>query len=409
METGPNSERAAQGGQSVNRNAAMKFVVLLGFVSFFADMTYEGARSVTGPFLATLGASGAIVGLVAGLGEFIGYGLRIVSGYISDKTGQYWIITEIGYCLNLLAVPMLALAGNWQLAAALLILERTGKAIRNPARDAMLSHATSQIGHGWGFALHEAMDQIGAVMGPLLVALAIGTCDQYRAAFRILLIPALLALGVLGMARILYPKPRSLEVKTTVIQSKGLPRKFWIYILAIALVAAGYADFPLIAFHLKKAASMPDTWVPLLYAGTMGIDAVAALVFGKLYDKVKVKSLIAAVGLSAFFAPLAFLGSIKAAMVGIALWGIGMGAQESILRAAVAEMVVPERRGSAYGIFNAGYGFFWFVGSALMGIFYDISIPVLVGFSVLTQLCSVAVLVAVSGNSREYPGIDTIR
>ena len=141
---------------------------------------------------------------------------------------------------------------------------------------------------------------------------------------------------------------------------------------------------------------MPDTWVPLVYAGAMGIDAVAALVFGKLYDKVKVKSLIAAVSLSAFFAPFAFLGSIKAAMVGIALWGIGMGAQESILRAAIAEMVVPERRGSAYGIFNAGYGFFWFVGSALMGILYDISIPVLVAFSVVTQLGSVAVLVAVN-------------
>ena len=376
----------------------MKFVVLLGVVSLFADMTYEGARSVTGPFLATLGASGAVVGLVAGLGEFVGYGLRVVSGYISDKTGQYWLITMIGYVLNLLAVPMLALAGNWQLAAALMILERTGKAIRNPARDTMLSHATSQVGHGWGFAVHEAMDQIGAFIGPLLVALTLGAQGEYRPAFRILLIPALLALGVLGTARILYPKPRDLEVKTTAIQSKGLPRKFWVYILAIALVAAGYADFPLIAFHLKKAASIPDTWIPLLYAGAMGIDAVAALVFGKLFDKIKVNSLIAAVGLSAFFAPFAFLGSLNAAMIGIALWGIGMGAQESILRAAIAEMVAPERRGSAYGIFNAGYGFFWFVGSAFMGVLYDVSIPALVGFSVVTQLASVAVLVAVSRN-----------
>lgn len=394
-----NSKEVAKRVQGIDKRAAMKFVVLLGFVSLFADMTYEGARSVTGPFLATLGASGTVVGLVAGLGEFMGYGLRIVSGYVSDRTGKYWMMTGLGYFVNLLAVPALALAGSWKVAAALLILERTGKAVRSPARDTMLSHATSQVGHGWGFALHEAMDQIGAVLGPLLVATAIGVLgasEKYRAAFRILLIPALLALAVLGLARILYAKPRSLEVQTAATSMKGFPRKFRTYIVATALLAAGYADFPLIAFHLKKSTLMPDSWIPLLYAAAMAIDAVAALVFGRLYDRVKMKSLIASIGLSAFFAPFAFLCSARAAMFGIALWGIGMGAQESILRAAIAEMVPPEKRGSAYGIFNAGYGFFWFVGSALMGILYDISIPVLVIFSVATQLSSIAVFAAVN-------------
>ena len=378
------------------RANAMKFVVLLGVVSLFADMTYEGARSVTGPFLGTLGASGAVVGLVAGLGELVGYGLRLVSGYVSDKTGQYWLITGIGYCLNLLAVPMLALAGSWQLAAALMILERTGKAIRNPARDTMLSHATSQTGYGWGFALHEAMDQLGAVAGPLLVAFALGTRQEYRPAFRILLIPALAALAVLAAARILYPKPRELEKKASAIESKGLPRTFWVYMLAISLVAAGYADFPLIAYHLKQVASVPDTWIPLLYAAAMGIDAGSALFFGKLYDRVKSKSLVIAVTMSAFFAPLAFSGSTGMAIAGIALWGIGMGVQESILRAAIAEMVAPERRGSAYGIFNAAYGLFWFVGSALMGVLYDISIPVLAAFSIVTQVAAIGVLLGIS-------------
>ncbi|MGE5580051.1 MAG: MFS transporter [Bacillota bacterium] len=382
--------------EASNRSNAVKFVVLLGVVSLFADMTYEGARSVTGPFLGSLGATGAIVGLVAGLGELIGYGLRLVSGYVSDKTGQYWLITGIGYCLNLLAVPLLALAGNWQLAAGLMILERTGKAIRNPARDTMLSHATSQTGHGWGFALHEAMDQMGAVAGPLLVAFAMGTRQEYRPAFRVLLFPALAALVVLGTARLLYPKPRDLEAKTTVIESKGLPKKFWVYMLAIALVAAGYADFPLVAFHLQRVGAVPATWIPLLYAAAMGIDAVSALVFGKLFDKIHAKSLIIAVSFSAFFAPFAFLGSRSTAIFGILLWGIGMGVQESILRAAIAEMVAPERRGSAYGIFNAGYGLFWFIGSAFMGILYDFSIPVLVGFSIVTQLASIGVLAAMN-------------
>jgi MFS family permease len=382
--------------RGANRDAAMKLVVLFGIVSLLSDMTYEGARSVTGPFLATLGASGTVVGLVAGLGEFIGYGLRIVSGYVSDRTGQYWLMTGLGYAFNLLAVPLLAVAGNWQLAAALMIAERTGKAIRKPARDTMLSYATSQVGHGWGFAVHEAMDQIGAVIGPLLMALALSAGGGYRSAFRILLVPALLTLGVLVVARVLYPKPRDLEAKTTVIESKGLPQRFWVYILSIGLVAAGYADFPLIAFHLKQTAAIPDTWVPLLYAGAMGIDAVAALFFGWLFDRIKVGSLIWAVSVSAFFAPFAFLGGIHAAYVGIALWGIGMGAQESILKSAIADMVIPERRGSAYGIFNASYGLFWFAGSALMGVLYDVSIPLLVCFSVAAQVVSVVALAAVN-------------
>ena len=386
-------QEAPKTARGSTREAAMRLVLLFGIVSLLSDMTYEGARSVTGPLLSTLGASGTVVGLVAGLGEFIGYGLRIISGYVSDRTGKYWLMTGLGYTFNLLAIPLLALAGNWQVAALLMIMERAGKAVRKPARDTMLSYATSQVGHGWGFAVHEALDQIGAVAGPLFVAVALSSTGQYRYAFGVLAIPAFLTLGVLAAARIMYPQPRDLEAKPTVpIESKGLPREFWIYIAAVGLVAAGFADFPLIAFHLKESASVPDTWIPLLYAGAMGIDAVAALVFGRLFDKIRVKSLMLAVGLSAFFAPFAFLGNVHAALVGIALWGIGMGAQESILKATVAEMIPREKRASAYGIFDAGYGLFWFAGSALMGVLYDVSMPLLVAFSVAAQLASVVVL-----------------
>ena len=140
------------------KNHALKFIILLGIVSLFADMTYEGARSITGPYLALLGASAAVVGFVAGFGELVGYALRLVSGYMADKTRRYWAMTIIGYAVNLLAVPLLALAGNWPMAAILLIAERMGKAIRTPPRDVMLSHAASQVGRGWGFGLHEAMD-----------------------------------------------------------------------------------------------------------------------------------------------------------------------------------------------------------------------------------------------------------
>ena len=180
---------------------AMRFVLLLGVVSLLADVTYEAARSISGPFLAVLGASAALVGLVAGLGELIGYGLRVVSGILSDRTGRYWTMTLLGYAVNLLAVPALALAGRWEVAAVLLIAERFGKSIRTPARDAMLSHAAADVGRGWAFGINEAMDQIGAVLGPLLMAAVLAWKNDYRDGFAILLIPSLLALSVLVIAR----------------------------------------------------------------------------------------------------------------------------------------------------------------------------------------------------------------
>lgn len=371
------------------KESALKFIILLGIVSLLADMTYEGARSITGPYLALLGASGAIVGFVAGFGELIGYALRIVFGYLSDKTGRYWLMTILGYSVNLLAVPLLALAGRWEVAAGLIISERIGKAIRTPSRDAMLSHATKKVGRGWGFGLHEAMDQIGAMLGPLIVALVLALKGNYKFSFGILLIPALLALTVLFVARYLYPKPRDLETSPITIETKGLPKVFWFYLLAVALIALGYVDFPLIAYHFKKVVLSSDNWIPIFYAIAMGVDALAALLFGRLFDRLGIVTLIFAVLFSSLFAPLIFLGRFYLAVFGMVLWGIGMGAQESIMRAAIANMIPINQRGSAYGIFNAGYGLFWFMGSALLGIFYDRSIPVLIVFSVITQLISI--------------------
>jgi MFS family permease len=379
----------------ISRETALKFVLLLGIVSLFADMTYEGARSVTGPYLAVFGASAVVVGFVAGFGELIGYGLRLVSGYISDRTGQYWTVTLSGYFLNLVAVPLLALAGSWEIAALLMIVERTGKGIRTPARDAMLSHATKGIGRGWGFGLHEAMDQIGAVLGPLLVAAVLYFRGDYRTGFAVLLAPALLALGVLAVARLLYPRPRDLEPVSSELEARGFPRVFWLYLIAVALIAAGFADFPLIAYHFQKAATVPPDWIPVLYAVAMGVDALAALVFGRAFDRIGLSILILAVLLSALFAPLVFLGGFSLALVGMALWGIGMGAQESIMRAAVAGMVPSDRRGTAYGVFYAGYGVVWFLGSVLMGFLYDTSLPALIVFSVVIQMASIPMFLVV--------------
>lgn len=381
--------------QSPGAARALKFVLLIGVMSLFADFTYEGMRGIAGPYLALLGASATAVGVVSGLGELLGYGLRVVSGRLSDRTGQFWPITIVGYVVQMAAVPALALAGNWPMAAALIVLERAGKATRNPPRDVMLSHAAKEMGYGWAFGLHEALDQVGALLGPLVVAGVLALRGDYRLAFAVLIIPAALTLAILVAARLLYPHPEEMDSEPPNVDSQGLPRVFWIYLAAAALVAAGFADFPLIAFRFQRDAVMTTAAVPIFYAVAMGISGLGSLVLGRLYDRIGIGILVPLTLVSAAFAPLVFLGGFWPALVGVALWGIGMGVHESIVPAAVARMVPRERRASAYGLFTAGYGIAWFAGSALMGILYDVSFAALIGFSIAAELAAIPLLILV--------------
>ncbi len=265
------------------KKKALSFIILLGIVSCFADIAYEGARSIVGPYLSLLGATGAIVGTVVGLGEFIGYSLRVVFGYWSDRTQKYWIITFLGYAINLIAVPLFAFAGSWQTASFLIILERLGKAIRSPARDAMLSYATKEVGRGWGFALHNAMDRVGAIVGPLVISLFFLFKQSYFYAFLSLALPAFIALLVLGLTRFFYPKPQEMESSIS-LEAKGLTRVYWIYIFSVGLVATGYADFAFIAFHFGKTSLLSPLMIPLFYAIATGADGMTTLFIGRIFD-----------------------------------------------------------------------------------------------------------------------------
>ncbi len=387
METDTSKKEARQ--PSRMKAAALKFVLLIGVMSFFADFTYEGSRSIIGPYLAVLGASAAAVGIVAGFGELLGYGLRLVSGRLSDQTGKYWPITIVGYVVQMSSVPLLALAGNWQFAALLIILERVGKAMRNPPRDVMLSHAAKEMGYGWAFGVHEALDQSGALFGPLVVAAVLALRGEYQIAFAVLLIPALLTLSILIVARLTYPRPQELDATPPDVKASGLPRVFWVYLVGAVLVAAGFADFPLIAYHFAQASTVSSTLIPVFYAVAMGMGGIGSLIFGRLFDRVGIAVLVPLTLLSALFAPLVFLGGFWAALVGVALWGLGMGVHESIIPAAVALMVPVQRRASAYGLFTAGYGVFWFLGSAALGILYGVSLPALIAFSLVAELAAI--------------------
>jgi MFS family permease len=377
-------------------------VLLVGVMSFFADFTYEGSRSMVGQYLGILGAGALAVGVVAGFGELLGYGLRLFSGRIADQTKRYWPITIGGYVLQMSVVPLLALAGSWQVAAILVVLERVGKATRNPPRDAMLSHAAHDMGYGWAFGVHEALDQFGAMFGPLAVALVLALSDhEYKLAFASLAVPAVITLFLVGVARVLYPRPQDLEAGHGQVTAEGLPRVFWTYLAGAALVAAGFADFPLIAYHFQQTGTVSVTATPLLYGTAMAVSGVGSLVFGRLFDRAGIGILVPLTVVGAMSAPLVFLGGFWAGLVGVSLWGLGMGVHESIIPAAVAPMVSPDRRASAYGIFTGAYGIAWFLGSVVIGALLATSPGAVVVFSILAELAAIPFILRVRAPTRQ--------
>lgn len=399
---------------------AMLFILLFGIVSLFSDMTHEGASSIRGAYLALLGASAASIGFVSGLGELVGYSLRYVFGRLTDRTKKYWTMTIIGYVVDVLAVPALALVGKngWVFACALIIIERAGKAIKKPAKNTIMSFAASQEGAGRSFAIQEVLDQIGAFLGPVLLYVVLllrrggATFSGYRLCFAILILPAAATIALLFVTKRKFPNPEQFEPEPKEYIPFRIKKEFVLYIAGISLFAFGFIDYSLIIMHvsrhlsgiasgLKETASLVDSGtLPLLYAGAMLVDAVAALVFGFMYDRKGVKALVLSTALSAPLTLLVFaFDSIPLLLVGIAMWGIGMGAQESILKAAVSTMVPKASRATGYGIFECAFGVFWFLGSWLMGVLYDVSIPAMIAVSCGAQLAAIP-LYLLSAKSR---------
>jgi len=358
-------------------------------------MTYEGAHSIIGPFLKDLGASAAQVGLIAGFGEMVAASLRLFSGRIADRTRAYWTITVLGYALNLVVVPALAFVGTWQAAALLIVAERTGKSLRGPARDVLLSEATEVVGHGWGFGLHAAFDQTGAVLGPLLIAASVARSNNFGPAFLWLALPAAGAFVALMVARAVRLSERVAPPRPTVKQA--LPRVFWTYVAAAGLLACGFLDFPLLAYHFQNTGLATPAAIPLLYAGAMAVNGLTALIFGRLFDRYGIQVLVFGIVVSVMALPLGFLGGSIGMIAAVACWGTGLGAQDATLRSGIAQVVSMNKRGGAFGSFNAVYGVMWFLGSAVMGLLYDHSLIALVAFGVTAQLLAAAAFAWIRG------------
>lgn len=393
--------------QGINRRSAFRLIIIFGIVSLFADMNYEGGRSVVGQYLKLLGSSAFALSLAAGIGEFVGYALRFVTGSWADKTRKYWLFIIAGYLVQLSSLPMMAFVSGWELAVSFLLFERIGKAIRKPANDAVLSFAAKKTGSGFGFGLHEAMDQIGAFLGPVLFSLLLFTAKGgkdlavYRQGLLLLFIPAGLAVGFTLTARFFFPHPRQFELssETPQIEAAGFSRPYWLITLAAGLMAMGITDFPLIGLHLKQTGSFSEEAIPLLYAGAMAVDAAAAILLGLLYDRFGLRILTVMFLVEILTAPLLFLGSFPLIVLGMAFWGISVGTQESILKAAIADRVPLAKRARAFGLFSTLFGLFWFIGSAIIGLLYDrFGVFWLVAFSVVSQLSALTVFLLSQGH-----------
>ncbi len=389
------------------KKTAFQLILLFGLVSLFGDIVYEGARSVNGPYLKTLGANAAIVGIVAGIAEFLGYAIRLASGYFADKTKAYWIFTFLGYGM-LISVPLLSMVGIWQVAVIFIIMERLGKAIRSPAKDTILSQATKQVGTGFGFAIAEVLDQIGAITGPLIFTVLfvfLGKGDRgikdYQQGYALLWIPLILVMLCIYFAWRRVPNPHVLESSITKsLEPEKLSKTFWIYTVFTFITTIGFTNFALIGYHFKSAHVLTDAQIPLFYALAMGVDAVAALIIGKSYDIFKTRhnkekagltTLIVIPVFSLFIPFLVFSVNFSLCLAGAIIWGIVMGCHETIMKSAIADLTPLKKRGTGYGIFNTAYGLAIFIGSALVGLLYEKSILAVIIASVAIEVAAIPV------------------
>jgi MFS family permease len=366
------------------------FVLMMGIVNLFGDMTYEGGASINGQFMALLGATALAISITAGLGEFLGYTLRPIAGYIADKTGKYWPITFIGFTINSFAVPAMVFAGNWPMAACFILLERIGRAIRKPTVEAMLSYTTAKHGRGWVYGLNTALDEIGATLGPLLIALVLFLKGNYRTGYALLFITSALVIFSLAVARKTYSIPSRLE-KKMITQSGKFSRAYWFFMIAGTLFAAGMMSYELLSFHLITNKIIAINSIPLLLAFTTGSGVIVNIILGNLYDRFELLTVMGAVFLSSLFSFFLFFGGLCGVFIGLVLLGVAYATEDTLLTAIIAGVLPEGKRNLAFGLFYLGYGGGWLAGSIVTGLLYSWSLQYLVAFLMVTQLLSLPI------------------
>jgi predicted MFS family arabinose efflux permease len=237
-----------------------------------------------------------------------------------------------------------------------------------------------------------ALDEIGATIGPLVIAVVLFMDGSYRTGYALLLIPIVLALVALTVARLVFPQPSRLEVGRTA-RATGFTASYWLYMAAGACLAAGLMSFEFISYHLAKTGVVTQHWIPIFLTMSTGIGVIASLVFGKLYDNIGLPIVLVAELLSSLFSPLVFLGGFYIVLAGLVLWGIGYATHDTLLKAIIAGMLPEGSRNLAFGLFYTGCGTGWLVGSVTAGLLYDWSITAVIVFSVAVQLTALPLFV----------------
>lgn len=376
------------GFRTLGKELFMVFI-LLSLVSLFADMTYEGARSVFGSYMGLLGAT-AFFASLASIGEFLGYVSRLLSGTLAGhwrSSRIYWSLVFIGYAMNLVACPLLALSGYWQIAILLIFLERIGKGLRTPVRDVIIAEVTEKAGKGKAFGLHEALDQAGAVLGPLMVSITLYISNNsYFVTFSLLALPAAISIILLFSAYNKYPKMKSAETSVPVLKSGAvLGKVFWLYTASMSMLSLGFIPWVNVSYYLK-AEGFADYMIAIMYLVAMLVDGFLAFPIGVLYDKVGLASLVVAPVLSALIVPTLVMGDPTLVLLSSVFWGAAMGIYESTARAAIADIVPIEGRAYGYGIFGAFFGMAWMAGSMVYGYLYQHGlITFMILFAVATE------------------------
>lgn len=373
--------------KSLSRSA-LSFVVSIGLGNLFADMTYEGGASINGQFLETLGATALIVSVASGTGEFLGYLLRPLAGYLADRTGRYWIVMLLGYSINVLAVPALFFVGSWQAAVVFILLERIGRAIRKPPTEALLSYTAGKLGRGRAFALNTALDETGAALGPFVASAILFLGGNYRTAYALFLISAVLAMTAFISARIRYPAPARFE-QVPLEHGKKFSRAYWILMVAGILFGAGFISYELIPFHLAATGKIDLRLIPALLGFSTACAVLTNLIFSKVYDQKPVRTVVSAVAISAFFAPLIFIAGTPFLFVAMVVWGISYATQDTLLSATIAGMLPSKKRGQAFGLFYIGYGGGTLLGSLASGWLYTQQVSFAAAFAFGVQILSI--------------------
>jgi len=383
-------------GAKISKRTAYVAILAMGIVSMLGDIVYESGRGIAPDYLRFLGASALLVGMVSGAGEFIGYAARLVSGNLADRSHAYWLFIFFGYGL-ILAIPLIGFTFSIEVVMALLLLERFGKALRSPSRDTVVSIVSKGVGSGKAFGLHEAIDQIGAIIGPLILAgVMFYTANNYPIAFKILLIPFALMLAAIAYTYRKIGKGVEVEAKNIKDEGSSLTRGFWIYCIAILLNTLGLIPVALILYSGASILQpLGQQWiVPLLYVIVQSVDAPMALISGYFFDKLGVKLLTLPFILAIFPAFLVSYAGLAGVIAACITFGFVLGMQESIYRAAICDLVPLNRRGTAYGIFNTALGLGTLASGIIFGFLmeHSYSAVVLAGIATVLQISAIIAL-----------------